>query len=641
MGLFLTTTGTLSPVVIDDLDGRAFIHPTISYNLLTEYTEDEIQSSDDLQSLVTAGHIEIRDDYSNLITTVQLAGPHDHVADQISDLSTAIGSQPDVTANTAARHTHSNKSELDLVTDGDHDIRTDDPHNVTSTQVGLGNVTNDAQLKRSAGDFSTFLNKTIPLVNDVVLIEDSADSNNKKYVTLSSLPSAAPLSKLFQANDGTGGMAITTSVQPIDLDVEYFKDDYYSHSTTINPSEIEILQTGLYELSARSTVETTSNTAGIRGNPVLQIQVDSGGGWIAIPHYTGEYIREDNINSLSASMSSGPIPYSFTAGDKIRLVIYDTVGTPPTEQTVGNGSALFIKYIDRTGSLSGTVDNLKDIGDVNAPAPNNRDIIRFNNVTSEWDSYQDTMPELVPVQVSSNYSPTFAQLQNAPVIIVDTTIGNVDVVLPAADTISGDGLIHRVWVHHINGTNVCSVSCDGENFYDGLINSNIKLHETVQLGGMNMGVGNPGWLRIGNTKVVLQARRAATWAAVNFTTPTAIPWDTLIKEDNNNVLNWDIGTPTRLTAKYGGNYNVNFVFNIDSVGGATWVIQAQLRINGTIYVPGTYLRTGNYGGEDQCMALPNSGDIYLNANDYIEVVIIQNLLTGNLNSAAVCIETKV
>lgn len=44
-------------------------------------------------------------------------------------------------------HTHSNKAQIDLVTDGDHDVRTDNPHATTKTHVGLGSVSNDAQLK--------------------------------------------------------------------------------------------------------------------------------------------------------------------------------------------------------------------------------------------------------------------------------------------------------------------------------------------------------------------------------------------------------------------------------------------------------------------------------------------------------------
>lgn len=38
----------------------------------------------------------------------------------------------------AKKHDHANKAELDLVTDGDHDVRTDNPHNVTAEQIGYG-----------------------------------------------------------------------------------------------------------------------------------------------------------------------------------------------------------------------------------------------------------------------------------------------------------------------------------------------------------------------------------------------------------------------------------------------------------------------------------------------------------------------
>ena len=40
------------------------------------------------------------------------------------------------------KHSHSNKTELDKVTDGDHDVRTDNPHGVTKSDVGLSNVPN-------------------------------------------------------------------------------------------------------------------------------------------------------------------------------------------------------------------------------------------------------------------------------------------------------------------------------------------------------------------------------------------------------------------------------------------------------------------------------------------------------------------
>lgn len=39
-------------------------------------------------------------------------------------------------------HSHSNKSQLDLITDGDHDVRSDNPHSTNKADVGLGDVPN-------------------------------------------------------------------------------------------------------------------------------------------------------------------------------------------------------------------------------------------------------------------------------------------------------------------------------------------------------------------------------------------------------------------------------------------------------------------------------------------------------------------
>lgn len=50
---------------------------------------------------------------------------------------------------------------------------------ITPKTIGLENVTNDAQLKRNAGDFNSFTSEAIA-DDDIVLFEDSSDSFNKK-----------------------------------------------------------------------------------------------------------------------------------------------------------------------------------------------------------------------------------------------------------------------------------------------------------------------------------------------------------------------------------------------------------------------------------------------------------------------------
>lgn len=64
------------------------------------------------------------------------------------------------------------------------------PGDYTASDVGLGNVTNDAQLKRSAADFNTFTEKVSPVAADILLIEDSEDTLNKKKILISNLPSS-------------------------------------------------------------------------------------------------------------------------------------------------------------------------------------------------------------------------------------------------------------------------------------------------------------------------------------------------------------------------------------------------------------------------------------------------------------------
>jgi hypothetical protein len=63
---------------------------------------------------------------------------------------------------------------------------------VTGEDVGLGNLTNVAQLTRAAGDFEagTITEKAQPVGDDVVLLEDSAAAKAKKWAKLSSLPAA-------------------------------------------------------------------------------------------------------------------------------------------------------------------------------------------------------------------------------------------------------------------------------------------------------------------------------------------------------------------------------------------------------------------------------------------------------------------
>ena len=104
---------------------------------------------------------------------------HGHVISDVSGLQTALNGK----ANVAHAHAIVDIEDLQSSLDGKAGIS----HTHTPSQVGLGNVTNDAQLKRAGNDFTAFSQKTGLSSNDILLIEDSAASYAKKKVTYSGL----------------------------------------------------------------------------------------------------------------------------------------------------------------------------------------------------------------------------------------------------------------------------------------------------------------------------------------------------------------------------------------------------------------------------------------------------------------------
>lgn len=101
---------------------------------------------------------------------------------------------------------------------------------------GLKKVTDDAQLKREAGDMNTFAEKTPLLDNDIVLIEDSAASYVKKKAKISSLLGAkAEMGKVLAFNyDDNGDVMPAEDPGPMDV--------YYERDTNNDLMPIEVLK---------------------------------------------------------------------------------------------------------------------------------------------------------------------------------------------------------------------------------------------------------------------------------------------------------------------------------------------------------------------------------------------------------------
>ena len=134
--VLLSTVGP-SDVTIDDFGARTFTHPTVDFDLLTEFSLDEIRASDDLQSAVTGGTVTLEDQNSNSITDVGEVGAHQHYADDVQDFDTEVGNNTDVTANTSARH------------DQQHALGSGTDH-TSATLAQLNSLVSDATLDDSS-----------------------------------------------------------------------------------------------------------------------------------------------------------------------------------------------------------------------------------------------------------------------------------------------------------------------------------------------------------------------------------------------------------------------------------------------------------------------------------------------------------
>ena len=106
----------------------------------------------------------------------------------------------------------------DVSTDGtnldNHIANTSNPHATTKAQVGLGNVTDDAQLKRAAADFDSFTEKTNLVNDDLFLIEDSEAGLVKKKVKRSNVGSGGGAGARNFITNGNGESSTTSPFTP-------------------------------------------------------------------------------------------------------------------------------------------------------------------------------------------------------------------------------------------------------------------------------------------------------------------------------------------------------------------------------------------------------------------------------------------
>jgi len=129
----------------------------------------------------------------------------------------------------------------------------------------------------------------------------------------------------------------------------------------------------------------------------------------------------------------------------------------------------------------------------------------------------------------------------------------------------------------------------------------------------------------------------ANWSSSNFSSATAIPFDSEDRNTQGEIFVWD--SSTQLTIGATGEFEIAYGCNIDSTGGSTYTCTLALYKNG-VEVPHSTVRGGNYGGEDDSIT-SIAGRIDLVSGDVLTVVADQNSLTGNMLDAFFVIDMQV
>ena len=218
---------------------------------------------------------------------------------------------------------------------------------------------------------------------------------------------------------------------------------------------------------------------------------------------------------------------------------------------------------------------------------------------------------------------------------------DVTITLPDPATVPADSMLRGpfyIGKMAEGGTVTVGVAGSGT-FFDDLPSALLDhKQDVVQVGVVNSNLA-ASWMRISALSDYLQLRRAATWAATNFSTAAGLPWDTEDVAGNPEINDWGSPTnPSRINITYSRHYNIGGTINIDTTGGSTWVFEAWLRKNGTTEIPGSRVRTGNYQGEDMAISLFGI-EVELVDGDYIEWVCQHTNLTGNVHSATLTVST--
>jgi hypothetical protein len=248
------------------------------------------------------------------------------------------------------------------------------------------------------------------------------------------------------------------------------------------------------------------------------------------------------------------------------------------------------------------------------------------------------LPSSYPaVAVNANY--TMKPLNESLILTYQTT-NDITITIPEAASMPNDGKVRECLIYDLGGTGKVFIETSGTDVFQ---NGATRLQLNRAGDFFRFGIAYPnlgqGIATLNTKSVHERLRYNTTWAAANFSTATPVPFNTVDLETDPNILEQNAVNPSRLDIKTTGIHELGFSIAIDSTGGATYNVNAYLRVNGTTIIPGTNLVTGNYGGEDQSLGI-SSIDYTLNAGDYVELVLAHTGLTGKATNLVLTAEAR-
>lgn len=102
MDIFISTTGLISTVILDDLGGRELIHPVTNLEFTLEYSLEEIRDSASLDDALLSNYLTMRDEtglqYNSVTELDDFSTDADSIVGKVVD-STDIGNNKVLTYN--------------------------------------------------------------------------------------------------------------------------------------------------------------------------------------------------------------------------------------------------------------------------------------------------------------------------------------------------------------------------------------------------------------------------------------------------------------------------------------------------------------------------------------------------------------